>query len=919
MSDDPFKSENDASMDVKTSTAIIQAMMGDTTKCFERVIDCYDVFYEPLGDKYFRLYNEACNSVLKTNDTFLDSISVDNHNWRIFPDVRCGTISFAYQIESEIRHLGEAAADARCEEEIIKHRNQAWRYLSRTQVSRTHRAILNMNACIQNNQRKLATICAREIRRALCKTSRTNPILKGRRLAKELGATARREKDTKEYKRKADREALEKRRREDEEREAARQARKLNFLLNQTELFSHFILNKKKEPQCAEEARALTAVNKQLEKTQEFDEGRVQKNESRNVDQPSILTCTLKEYQLRGLNWLVSLYSQGINGILADDMGLGKTVQAISLLAYLAESENIWGPFLVVTPASTLHNWVQEFEKFLPSFKIVPYWGNISERKILKKKFTGRFELTNRESQCHVVITSYQMVVTDEKIFQKVRWEYMILDEAQAIKSSLSQRWRALLGFKCRSRLLLTGTPIQNNMQELWALLHFIMPTLFDSHDEFNDWFSKDIEGSSKVDEVQLQRLHLILKPFMLRREKSDVRNELGTKTEIDIICTLSHRQRVLYEAIRRKTPMAELLESRSIGEIEETDTLMNVVMQFRKVCNHPNLFEKLEPESGLCFEMNDHFRKDYIGFPERSKIGVRIPRIVGDFIGESLRKRMRKCFNKINTIDKLISGISGNNNIIDPIINYPSSVRTMYNYRVISSLPSIITDSNQYPLMHHISNLERSLLYNRINGRDSLSYRYISPSNYSLFLNHRPRLPIIGPDRVFVPRLDRFISDSGKLLVLDSMLPRLKEEGRRILMYFQMTRMIDLMEDYLIKKHYSYLRLDGSSKISARRDMVRDWQTNDDKFIFLLSTRAGGLGINLTAADTVIFYDSDWNPTVDQQAMDRAHRLGQTKDVTVYRLITKDTIEERVMERAQRKGEIQKMVIQGGSFKGIE
>ncbi|TBT98878.1 helicase [Hamiltosporidium magnivora] len=175
---------------------------------------------------------------------------------------------------------------------------------------------------------------------------------------------------------------------------------------------------------------------------------------------------------------------------------------------------------------------------------------------------------------------------------------------------------------------------------------------------------------------------------------------------------------------------------------------------------------------------------------------------------------------------------------------------------------------------------------------------------------------PSLYKEYVTVPKLDTFISDSGKLWVLDGLLSKLKGEGHRVLLYFQMTKMIDLMEEYLIKKGYTYLRLDGSCKIRDRRDMVREWQSKDI-FIFLLSTRAGGLGINLTAADTVIFYDSDWNPTVDQQAMDRAHRLGQTKDVTVYRLITEGTIEERIMERAMKKGEIQRMVIQGGEFQG--
>ncbi|KAJ2793903.1 putative DNA helicase ino80 [Coemansia guatemalensis] len=153
-------------------------------------------------------------------------------------------------------------------------------------------------------------------------------------------------------------------------------------------------------------------------------------------------------------------------------------------------------------------------------------------------------------------------------------------------------------------------------------------------------------------------------------------------------------------------------------------------------------------------------------------------------------------------------------------------------------------------------------------------------------------------------------------MAVLDKLLMKLKLGGHRVLLYFQMTKMIDLFEDYLAYRKYSYLRLDGSSKISDRRDMVMDWQTRDDIFIFLLTTRAGGLGINLTAADTVIFFESDWNPTVDSQAMDRAHRLGQTKQVMVYRLITRGTIEERILQRAKQKDEIHRIVIAGGDVK---
>lgn len=183
------------------------------------------------------------------------------------------------------------------------------------------------------------------------------------------------------------------------------------------------------------------------------------------VEQPKMLNAQLKEYQLKGLNWLATLYEQGINGILADEMGLGKTIQSISLIAHLAEKYDIWGPFLVVSPASTLHNWQQELTRFVPKLKALPYWGNVKDRTTLRKLW-GKKEINyDKDAPFHVLITSYQLITQDQQYFQRVRWQYMILDEAQNIKNSSSLRWKTLLGFSCRNRLLLTGTPIQNSMQ----------------------------------------------------------------------------------------------------------------------------------------------------------------------------------------------------------------------------------------------------------------------------------------------------------------------------------------------------------------------------------------------------------------------------------------------------------------------
>lgn len=718
----------------------------------------------------------------------------------------------------------------------------------------------------QAQHKKISTVCQRELKRALTKTSKTNPILKGKRITKELQNFFRKaEKTSREKKKKEEKEDYERRKKEEEKKEEQRQEKKLNFLITQTELFSHFILGKKQTPETPSEGSKIAreAAEKHRQAVKEFDQKKqaqpVYNNSilpiSEGVKIPKILQCTLKDYQKRGLEWLVSLYDQGINGMLADEMGLGKTVQAISFLAHLAENENSWGPFLIITPASTLHNWEQEFNKFVPSFKVIPYWGTVGERKNHRKTWQQR-RLHREESPFHVVITSYQLAVTDEKYFNKIKWQYMVLDEAQAIKSSSSNRWKTLLSFKARSRLLLTGTPIQNTLHELWALLHFIMPTLFDSHGEFSEWFK--IEDGDSINEAA--RLRMVLQPFMLRREKKDVADELGQKIEKTIICELSPKQKRLYEGISARAPMASFLDSALPEEIEGVEGLMNLVMQFRKVCNHPDLFEKRETSSGWSQPATEIYAPVIVSegvkrrkvsrelLAERSDFSLKIPEKSFDLKNDEIfpNEEIRRIFK----------------GIIIPRCLPP-------NKRVSSSV--ILEEAPEAP--RELSNL-------------------------------------VEMPGVNVPSMERFVSDSGKLVILDILLSKLKEEGHRVLMYFQMTRMIDLFEEYLTVRNYSYLRLDGSSRISNRKELVKDWQSSNDKFIFLLSTRAGGLGINLTAADTVIFYDSDWNPTADQQAMDRAHRLGQTKQVTVYRLITAGTIEERIMKRAGIKGEIQRMVI---------
>ncbi|KAK3350550.1 putative DNA helicase ino-80 [Neurospora tetraspora] len=972
--------------------------------------------------------------------------------------------------------------------------DQIWRDLARKDVNKVFRLAIDSYSTKSSNLKKTAILASKEAKRWQLRTNKGTKDLQARakRVMRDMmGFWKRNEREERDLRKAAEKQELENARKEEADREAARQKRKLNFLISQTELYSHFIgkkiktneverstdhpdeiaAEKDKIPEnemdidvptgpigakvtnfenldfdaedestlrAAAMANAQNAIAEAQKKAREFnkEESKLDEDGEMNfqnptmmgdveIEQPKLLNCQLKEYQLKGLNWLVNLYEQGINGILADEMGLGKTVQSISVMAYLAEKYDIWGPFLVVAPASTLHNWQQEITKFVPQFKVLPYWGTAGDRKVLRKFWDRKHTTYKKDAPFHVMITSYQLVVSDVAYFQKMKWQYMILDEAQAIKSSQSSRWKCLLGFHCRNRLLLTGTPIQNNMQELWALLHFIMPSLFDSHDEFSEWFSKDIEShaqsNTKLNEDQLKRLHMILKPFMLRRVKKHVQKELGDKIELDVFCDLTYRQRAMYANLRNQISIMDLIEKATLGD-DDSASLMNLVMQFRKVCNHPDLFERADTASPYSFgyfaETASFIREGNqvtVGYSTRSLIQYELPRLLWRDGGRLYKagednqvagwrnQWLNEKFN-IWTPEHIRESLAGTDNFswlrfadtsyeeayrashkdlfaraveMSTKKNRLAEIKIAYdepedlNFSPAHALFQIrqredlkpLADITEQGVLSSLMNVSRSAFSETGLGRleqaaaprtsappievvcDSRSsvverenIMFNAPMRKVLFgptlaeekalvvqkvppSRYPPPALLPAPDKekqrftnITVPSMRRFVTDSGKLAKLDQLLRELKENGHRVLLYFQMTRMIDLMEEYLTYRNYKYCRLDGSTKLEDRRDTVSDFQTRPEIFIFLLSTRAGGLGINLTSADTVIFYDSDWNPTIDSQAMDRAHRLGQTKQVTVYRLITRGTIEERIRKRAMQKEEVQRVVITGGS-----
>ncbi|KAG7492996.1 hypothetical protein MATL_G00021200 [Megalops atlanticus] len=298
---------------------------------------------------------------------------------------------------------------------------------------------------------------------------------------------------------------------------------------------------------------------------------------------PFLLHGTLREYQHIGLDWLVTMYEKKLNGILADEMGLGKTIQTIALLAHLACEKGNWGPHLIIVPTSVMLNWEMELKRWCPSFKILTYYGSQKERKLKRQGWT-------KPNAFHVCITSYKLVLQDHQAFRRKSWRYLILDEAQNIKNFKSQRWQSLLNFNSQRRLLLTGTPLQNSLMELWSLMHFLMPHVFQSHREFKEWFSNPltgmIEGSQEYNEGLVKRLHKVLRPFLLRRIKADVEKQMPKKYEHVVRCRLSKRQRFLYDDFMAQASTRETLASGHFMSV------INILMQLRKVCNHPNLFD---------------------------------------------------------------------------------------------------------------------------------------------------------------------------------------------------------------------------------------------------------------------------------------------------------------------------------------
>lgn len=607
----------------------------------------------------------------------------------------------------------------------------------------------------------------------------------------------------------------------------------------------------------------------------------------KSARQPKLVTGgTMRSYQLEGLEWMLSLYQNGINGILADEMGLGKTIQTISMLAHLWEN-NSFGPFLIAAPLSTTSNWVAEFEKWTPSIPVMLYHGDKKQRERLRKT-----RLRNPGTKDFpVVVTSYEICMNDRKFLTHFGWQFIIIDEGHRIKNLDCRLIRELQQFQSANRLLITGTPLQNNLVELWSLLHFLLPTVFDKLSTFESWFDfsglKDKSNfeqllSEERQQYLVKSLHAVLKPFLLRRVKTDVEALMPKKREYVLYAPLTPMQRELYQAILDGTSRSYLedkaVERLSVGLSSRAATPLSIRS------NNSNLKRKAISAANT---------------PNKSAKSSRAntPASVASTRG---RGRARRNYEEVSDDEYFAS--------IDKEDSTPENDE---------ELDSEGEEERIRAATFEIA--KRQLLQKKL-GNPIMQLRLCCNSPYNFF-NPFLKAEVEGRETFACDTEpdESIVSTSGKMLLLDSLLPPLINEGHKVLIFSQFTTTLDLIGQYLTLRSWPHSRIDGSVAQTERQAQILAFNKSKSKNetnIFILSTRAGGQGINLAAADTVILFDSDWNPQQDLQAMDRAHRIGQTRNVIVYRFATRNTVEQKLLESAEAKRRLEKLVIRKGGVR---
>uniref|UniRef100_A0A8D8B5T0 SWI/SNF-related matrix-associated actin-dependent regulator of chromatin subfamily A member 5 n=1 Tax=Culex pipiens TaxID=7175 RepID=A0A8D8B5T0_CULPI len=529
---------------------------------------------------------------------------------------------------------------------------------------------------------------------------------------------------------------------------------RLAFLETQFSVFNEFIKERRNGEQKAPARKPLAPLD---ENNNDGGKKRTRRHGSRNKEEvdvealpyftespPFIKNGVMRPYQVQGLNWLISLYERGINGILADEMGLGKTLQSISILGYLKNHKNIKGKHIVIVPLTTIDNWMREFARFLPELRILRGHCYKPDKKAFFENLAS--------NKWDVVVTNYDFFVLSFNKFKQINYQYVILDEAQRGKNEHTRLARFMRQLTHRNMLFLTGTPINNNLHELWALLNLLLPEFFQNADDFDSWFK--MEDCIDPNHERAVRLKSILEPIMLRRIKADVEAGLLPKMKTTLFMPQTRTQRYWSKRVLcRDVPLLKG-DGTYVGM-----TMGTLFVYLREITIHPYMIPPADPDS--------------------------------------------------------------------------------------NSLGQHLVDS------------------------------------------------------------------CSRMIVLDKLLTRLKARGSRVLLFSQFVLMLNILEDYLVWKGYKYSRLTGTTPQETRQQMIDEFNSpGSETFIFMITTRSGGLGINLPTADTVIFYDLDWNPQADFQAEDRAHRIGQLKQVHVFRFVILGTVDEAVYGHSQRKTQLDKAIV---------